>query len=623
MKHLLSLLLACLLLCGCARNAPEAETTEPTAVPTTAPSTELIGLYDAGSSLEAKTAGAVRAYPLNIPNAYSIRAMGDGLLILSGDKATTLTLLTGEDLYVTNRKTLDFFLNPNDPSLRIRDTELSYYDPVNRQTVVLNGTLKEVSHIAAPEDMVGAPILSADRNTLYYCTSAAIRAWDLETGIRRCVKEISYGSQTLTGLHFEDSLLQCAIEDDGQQRTLFLAADTGRLLYERDGSMTFTSYGGHYYAAIPTGMMQSLVFGEGEVSPQVLTPEEITAEPVFLEDNQAAVTISVPTDETIQLDYYEFDTGRRRSVLTLETQNYPAGIVDTIDGYVYILIYDQSYGGEAVYRWDVEHLPVNDSTDYTGPYYTAADPDYDGLARCQAYAAEIGEKYGIEVLVWEDALAVQPWDYDFEVEYLVPVLERELKLLDARLSQYPGDFLSDTASHFTALKICLVRQITGTAESGSLDIATGIQFFDGTDAYVTIAVGDYSERALYHELFHVMETHILNESIAFDQWNALNPDDFAYDYDYSGNASQAFGSYLQGDTRSFVDTYSMSFPKEDRARIMEYAMLDGNEAVFQSQPMQAKLQKLCEGIREAYGLKKSEATFLWEQYLTNTPAYAP
>lgn len=623
MKHLLSLLLACLLLCGCARNAPEAETTEPTVVPTTAPSAELIGLYDAGSTLETKTAGAVRVYPLSISDAYGIRAMGDGLLIFSGTDATTLTLLTGEDLYVTNRKTLDFFLNPSDPSLRIRDTELSYYDPVNRQTVVLNGMLKEVSHIAAPEDMVGTPILSADRNTLYYCTSAAIRAWDLETGIRRCVKEVSYDDQTLTGLHLEDTLLQCTIQDNGQERTLLLASDTGRLLYERDGEMTFTSYGDHYYAAIPTGMMQSLVFGQGEDTLQALTPGDITAEPVFLEDNQAAITISVPTNETIQLDYYEFDTGRRRSTLTLDTQNYPAGIVDTIDGYVYILIYDRSYGCETVYRWDAERLAVNDGMDYTDPYYTAVDPDYDGLARCQAYAAEIGEKYGIEVLVWEDALAVQPWDYDFEVEYLVPVLERELRLLDQRLAQYSAAMLTDTASHFTALKICLVRQITGSAESGSLDIATGIQFFDGTDAYIAIALGDYSEQALYHELFHVMETHILNESIAFDQWDALNPDGFVYDYDYSGHASQNFGSYLQGDIRSFVDAYSMSFPKEDRARIMEYAMLSGNEDLFQSQPMQAKLQKLCEGIREAYGLRKSEETFLWEQYLEKSLAYTP
>ena len=59
----------------------------------------------------------------------------------------------------------------------------------------------------------------------------------------------------------------------------------------------------------------------------------------------------------------------------------------------------------------------------------------------------------------------------------------------------------------------------------------------------------------------------------------------------------------------------MSFPKEDRARVMEYAMLPGNEKLFQAPALQAKLQALCDGIREAYGLEDAEDSFLWEQYL--------
>ena len=66
-----------------------------------------------------------------------------------------------------------------------------------------------------------------------------------------------------------------------------------------------------------------------------------------------------------------------------------------------------------------------------------------------------------------------------------------------------------------------------------------------------------------------------------------------------------------------MDTYSMSFPKEDRARILERAMEQGNEALFASPAMQAKLSCLCQAIREAYGLKKSPETFRWEQYLKN------
>ena len=65
----------------------------------------------------------------------------------------------------------------------------------------------------------------------------------------------------------------------------------------------------------------------------------------------------------------------------------------------------------------------------------------------------------------------------------------------------------------------------------------------------------------------------------------------------------------------------MSFPKEDRARVMEYAMMEGNEHYFRSEIMQEKLLVLCKAIREAFGWKKSEEVFRWEQYLNEPIAY--
>lgn len=617
MKHLLALLALCLLLCGCASEAPTAETTLPSDQTTP---TMPVGLYDAESQLEAATQGALRVYPLNQSAVTGIRAMGDSLLLFSGVEETTLTLLTGEDLYITASVTLDFFLDSGDSSLRIGDRELSYYDPVRSQTVVLDGKLREVSHIAAPADLVGSPILSADRNTLYYCTSNAVRAWDLETGIRRCVKEMAYSQQAVTGLHADGTVLQCQVIDGGQLRTLLLSTENGVQLSAMDEAMTLSTEGSRYYASFPTGSVQALLFGSGEASPQALTPADLTASCVFLEIPNAAITYFHPDSGELQLDYYDLSSGQRRSTLTLETAQSPTAIEDTIDGRIYLLIYDDVQDCHTILRWDVRR-DLQDSVKYTGTYYTASAPDYSGLARCRDYAARIGSQYGIEVLVWEDATAVQPWDYDFETEYLVPVLQQELEQLEHRLAQYPVSVLEDTASHFTSLKICIVRQLTGTAESGSLDTATGLQFFDGTDAYVVLAAGEYAEHALYHELFHVMETHIFNESIAFDQWNALNPSGFEYDYDYQANAQRDAGVYLRGENKAFIDTYSMSFPKEDRARIMEYAMLPGNQELFRSEILQNKLLTLCQGIREAYGLKKSEEVFVWEQYLEKSLAY--
>ena len=618
------LILLCLLLAGCSGKTEEAAAPVQTeAVPVSA--APPAGFHDPDNPLQAQYGGALRAYPLDIPGAAGLKTMGSDVLIFSDiDVSTVITRLSGEELYIAATVRLGFPLAAGDPSLRVTDSCLSFFDPVNRQTVVLDGSLKEIMHIPAPEGLVGTPLLSDSRETLYYCTETGIYARNLETGISRVIKETWFASQSVTGLHLNDTVLQCRVSDDeGEARTLLISTETGQLLYDGTEDLNMTSCGGSYYVSFFTGCTRAMVFGQGEESPRALTPAELSADGYFLESFADAVTACASSDGGIRLDYYDLDTGRRRCALNLPSADLPLSVEKAADSLVYILTYDMGCGRETVYRWDMDApgFALSDTAVYTGPYYTVGEPDYHGLVWCQSYAKSIGEKYGIEVLLWEDAMAVQPWDYDFEIEYLVPVLKRELDWLDQRLANFPESVLKESAAHFSSVKICLVRKIIGTAESGSLDTANGVQFFDGTDAYIVLAAGESSEKALYHELYHVMETHILGNSIALDQWAKLNPVGFEYDCDYLANVQRDGSEYLQPDTRSFVDTYSMTFPKEDRARILEYAMTEGNETLFAASPLQFKLKTLCQGIREAYGLKKSPESYLWEQYLVQPMAY--
>ena len=614
MKRFLSLIALCLLLSGCAAQTVP-EVTEPTTAIQPIPvETEPISLYAPGHPLEQSAPGALRIYPLHVTDAQGMLVMGDSLLLLSGSDGTQLTLLEGETLTVTAAAKLSFALDSQNPSIRVGGDTLSYFDPVRMETVVLSDTLKEVSRIAAPDGLVGSPILSADRNSLYYCTATAIRAWDLETGIRRCVKELSYEMQELTGLHQADTILQCRICHGGEVRTAFLASDTGRLLEEIPGDARFQTHGSRFYASIPEGAVQSQLFGQVGGTAQVLTPEDIYAACFYLANQERVIAVSNP--DALTISCYDLKTGLRSACLTLEKDLTFLSVAACEPDAVYLLLRD-SDGGDLICRWDLsaEATQTGDTRSYTGPRYTEKSPDTAGLAACQAEAARIGKKYGIRVLVWEDSLTAAPWDYEFEAEYLAPVLQRELSELDQRLSYYPPEILEGIQDHFSGLTICLVRQICGSPESGSLEKATGVQFFQGSEAYLAIAVGQYAERALYHELYHVMETRLLTDSTAFDRWDNLNPAGFSYDLDYAANAQRQSDEYLQPDTRSFIDTYSMSFPKEDRARIMECAMQSGNEDLFRSPVMQAKLACLSQAIREAYGLKKSPDTFRWEQYL--------
>ena len=141
MKHTVWVLLCCLLLCGCDQEVPT-ETTEAIVSTTAIPTTSEEGLYDPGSTLEELHHGSVKVYPLNCALAYGMYALGDHILILSGEDTTTLTLLTGENRYPERERPLDFFLDARESSLTVHGDTLSYFDTVNRETVVLDAQLQ-------------------------------------------------------------------------------------------------------------------------------------------------------------------------------------------------------------------------------------------------------------------------------------------------------------------------------------------------------------------------------------------------------------------------------------------------------------------------------------------------
>lgn len=605
MKQFLTALL-CLLLCGC--TPKQTIPTQP--LPQNPSEAVSIGMYDPSHPMEARYPGEVRGYPLTQRKVHGLCAFGSEVLILSGQGNTTLMLLSGEDLHPTAAATLGFPLTQEDPSLQIHDGCISFFDPERWETLVLDQRLQEIRSIAVPQGISGKPILSSDTGTLYYCTPWSVVAWDLESGIRRTVKELQYAEQELSALHREDTVLSCRVKDAGQTKVLLLSAENGMELHTlpEDAMLETTASG--YFLARYDGFQQLMLFSRDASDMQMLLPRESADIPCYLEQNHAAVTVHTESD-TVTLDYYDLETGCLWTSIELEALQSPKAIVDSTDHAVYILVYDPATDCDTIYRWDipVPAAELSEAAVYTFAYHEEASPDREGLEQCRALAGSIGQKYGITIQIWEDACESQPWDYQFTPEHLAPVLQRELQLLDQRLAQYPEGVLRKTAEHFSGLTICLVRKISGSSENEAPDFPTGIQFFQNDHAYVAITTGKYSEQALYHELYHVMETHILTNSSALDQWESLNPLGFTY------GTQEGMEIYLQGQTRAFADSYAMRSPREDRARILENALLPDREALFRSEYMQRKLTAVCLGIREAYNLKKATNTLPWEQYL--------
>jgi hypothetical protein len=118
-----------------------------------------------------------------------------------------------------------------------------------------------------------------------------------------------------------------------------------------------------------------------------------------------------------------------------------------------------------------------------------------------------------------------------------------------------------------------------------------------------------------------MDTFLFNNTSDLDQWDERNPKGFRYDLNETDYLNRQDDALLTGDKRAFVDSFSMSYPIEDRAAIFQWAMSSDGAEVFASKTMQQKLETLCKAIRNACGWKKSEEVFLWEQHLEQPIAY--
>lgn len=581
MKLLLTALL-CLLLSAC---APPAEP---------APAEMVPAFQEAADSLQSLYGNTVEAVFLPFEDIRQFFPLDEGLLLVSGRKLIVLDEALTEKAVCA----LDF-----DGEIRLAGKTISAFDPENGQLLLLDSALNELRRITLPSDLTGSPVLSYDGSTLFFRTGTSLYRWDLGSGIRRRIREFGSELEILVDIHWFDTVLQCR----SGQNDLFMDAQTGQLLQTLERPARLITLEDRYYCTFSAGFVENRVFGTGTQAPQCLLPE--THACTFLPESHGAVTLEPLPDGDTLLTYYSLDTGLKWDTLLLRQPL--KSLRDAGENALWLLVQEGSQ--DVLLKW--QPLENTGGKSHTDLYYTAEAPDTAGLILCRELAQSLSETYGVTIRIWQDAVATAPWDYAFTPEHRYPVVLSQLQTLEQCLSRYPKEILEQTAGNFDSLEFCLVQSITGTTQGESLSSATGIQFMDGRNVHVVLAAGAYLEQALYHELYHVMELQILSRSGALDRWNELNPAGFSYDYDLKTNAGRNSGVYLENGTRAFVDTYSMSFPKEDRARIFEYAMLPEREYLFRSPIMQRKLQALCTAIREAYGLEASEETLPWEQYL--------
>lgn len=608
MRSFPGLFLILLLLTGCAAHK------QPDTAAAQSESRESIVLYDPDSPQEAPGHRALQQYALKEYPCSKLLPLGEDILLLAQEpEATTLAILN------LKAGTISHFLSlPSGISVSASEEWILCFDPESRESMILNHELQIVHSIPPPEGMTGIPVLSSSGTTLYYCTEEAIRAMDLDSGISRILKASPNPEQSVAGLILDDAVLVCRMGDSPAAKTVFLCTQTGGTLDGTDALQSIHSSGENYYAQIQQGNLPILVFGTPESSPSFLLLPEDTADQFVLAPRHSLLGVRHSSDAS-QLDLYDLHSGKRTAALCMPSRTVPFSFASGSDGNIWFLQEDNGTDGITLCCWNPVLSPANDGACYANPYFTRNAPDSTGIAQCLQSAENLADRFGIGVLLYRDAV-VNTNEYRLTYEHLAPVLKRELNRLEQNLTNYPAEILQKLSARFDGITVCILRQITPLSPGS--ETPHGITVWDGHHVYICLAAGTDTERALYHEICHLIDTIVLGSSSAYDTWSQWNPTGFQYDYDYITNRNRNSTAYLLENNRYFADMYSMSFPKEDRARIMEYAMTAGNAYLFQTDAMQGKLRTLCTGIREAFDLKNSTQAFLWEQYL-RTPLGTP
>lgn len=603
MKRLLVFLLAVCMLTGCSRKKGNSDSEN------TPPSIEGVEYrYITGSSVEKRTDGAVRVYDLKDDTYFGLYGVGSNLLVLGQKYMTALTGEWGE--MVAESENADV---RSGSVTSAGATGFAYYLPNARQVVVRNPQLQDVTKVELPKELVDSPFISLVQNEVYYSTGNEIRAMNMNTGISRLIRQQSLVTQKLLGVYFDGTVLLCELTDEnGGVEQVFISTQTGQTLTEAKGVTFLQTHGKRYFAYWQEGVVEQTVVGTKDAEPQqflATMPEKSEKGGRFPVLGMNGVLDCRQVDGGLEMSFYNISAGKCTAQVTVPRVHSPVACHSDGSG-IWFIATDAEQTVQRLYYWNVTKSTAEGEETCVGPLYTAQNPDTEGLAECKTLTEDFQKKYGVKVLLWQDAIA-QTGGYEVVPEHNPAVIRKMMEAMEPLLSQFPEKFLLKTVEAGW-IKIALVQRIGDGVE--------WVQFWEEGDCWILLSADADVIDCLTQGMAYGIDSHVLGNSRDFDTWSELNPKGFKYLY---SSELREDSSYLKGNNRAFTDAKALQYPNEDRCRIFYYAMGEGNEDLFRLPILQKKLHRLCTGIREAYGLEKKTEEYIWEQYLENPIVYVP
>lgn len=232
-------------------------------------------------------------------------------------------------------------------------------------------------------------------------------------------------------------------------------------------------------------------------------------------------------------------------------------------------------------------------------------------------ATAIGEQYGVDIRI-ADQCQLDYGYYESQEATDSSAIENSLAILEKALSAYPNGFIKQLAyDSIRNLQFEFVYNLEPRLDMHVGDSAAAFALEQADSYLIVFDVSVMDEGTVYHELTHVIDKRLawdasLREGALFseDTWMTLNPEGFEYANTYDG-LPEALLAYTN--SGYFVSEYSMTFPTEDRATMMEMAMQNDIFKLEYWAGMRNKLAYYSNCIRDCFDTTGWPEETVWEQ----------
>ena len=241
--------------------------------------------------------------------------------------------------------------------------------------------------------------------------------------------------------------------------------------------------------------------------------------------------------------------------------------------------------------------------------------------------AQLSQRFGVDIRIPQQSdLAYSHYDAYALTDRTF--IRQALDALEENLGLYPEGFFRQLA--YGTIEIVRIELVAGLAVKEGVMLDTGS--VDGFaqnkgDHYLIVLNGYFADpEILFHEISHLIDGRLnwdagnrTDALFSEQEWLALQPEGFAYAMSYV-EIPETLLSYLETDY--FLTNYALTFPTEDRAKLMQSAMA-GNAGDFAPESgRRAKLQYYAACIRDSFDTTGWPETTVWEQVLKSTASAA-